>query len=249
MFANCKSRFNSNTMYDFTYSSRDNGYYTWIKPRTDNVKISETSFRKFKKKFGKKFGDDSLNKKNSYLENGKLYFLSKIFHDKKHNDSLNNKIIKFLKNLNKENEENQNSFPKKRKIDHLNESSKKTVRTFEKHKRRNIRKAELWTVLIRQKFVCNICKNMFNCPPIMDHIIPLEIGGNYKINNLQGICALCNSWKSGMYDKQIKGMMKYNKMTPEEILLIQKKVYDDKFNSNQKQSIKISNSTVNIFNR
>ena len=90
-----KSCLRSKTMYNFKYRSRDKGYYIWIKP-TNNVKISELNFRKFKKKFGKKFGDDSLNKKNLYLENGKLYFLSKNFHDKKHNDSLNNKIIKIF---------------------------------------------------------------------------------------------------------------------------------------------------------
>ena len=115
-----------------------------------------------------------------------------------------------------------------------------------------IRRGELWPVLIRQDFKCNICEKMFNCPPIMDHIIPLEIGGNYKINNLQGICALCNSWKSGMYDKQIKGMMKYNKMTPEEILFIQKKVYNDKFNSKSEQIVNINNissSTVNFIQK
>ena len=141
---------------------------------------------------------------------------------------------------------------KKRKREESNDPPKKRKRRFKRHKRRAIRKGELWPVLIRQDFRCNICENMFNCPPIMDHIIPLEIGGNYKLNNLQGICALCNSWKSGMYDKQIKGMMKYNKMTPEEILLIQKKVYDDKFRSKPEQVINVNNissSTVNFIQK
>ena len=119
---------------------------------------------------------------------------------------------------------------KKRKRDESDCQPKKKKRRFKRHKRRAIRKGELWPILIRQCFKCNICKTMFNCPPIIDHIIPLEIGGNYKLNNLQGICSLCNSWKSGMFDKQIKCMMKYNKMTSEDILLIQDKVYNININ-------------------
>ena len=154
-----------------------------------------------------------------------------------------------MKNLNKENEENQNSFPKKRKIDHLNESSKKTVRTFKRIKRKGFYMAEKWHVLFRQHCKCNICENMFNCPPIIDHIIPLKIGGTNNMNNIHAICVLCNSWKTGMYDNEIKFDMKYEDKTPEEVLSKLRKVYNEKFNFKSKQSIKISNSTVNIFNR
>ena len=159
-----------------------------------------------------------------------------------------NKLFNFQKLNNKKRKRDNNMNNKKRKRDNnVKSTNLKKKRKFKRYKRRSIRRGELWPTLIKQHFKCNICKKLLNCPPIMDHIKPLKLGGNYKMNNLQAICSTCNSWKSGMYDYQLEKMLMYNDMKQEDILDNLQKVYANKFGNNIKTQFNfINTSTINL---
>lgn len=165
------------------------------------------------------------------------------------NPSISNNSLNFYyKKLEKKSNNNEQNKPRKRKIQNSSNKKKSPIkkkkRRFKKKKRRGVRKAELWFTLCNQKWECNICNKRFECVPVIDHVIPLQYGGTYQLNNLQGLCSLCNSWKTSMFDPQIKHLMMYDKLSSEEILEIQEKKYRSKCYGNSNNS----NRSININN-
>lgn len=51
-------------------------------------------------------------------------------------------------------------------------------------------------IAVRQDFKCNICGCKLGKSFEVDHIIPFSLGGETKLNNLQGVCKLCHSLKT-----------------------------------------------------
>lgn len=95
--------------------------------------------------------------------------------------------------------------------------------------RRGIKKCELWFILQSQNYCCNLCDKLIKgCVPIIDHIIPLSCGGTYVMNNLQALCSMCNSWKSGVFDHRIRSMLTDKDLTSHDILNIMKSVFNKK---------------------
>jgi RNA-directed DNA polymerase len=64
------------------------------------------------------------------------------------------------------------------------------------------------TCLIKQKFRCNVCKEIFKHDSIMelDHIIPKSCGGTESVKNLHVLHRHCHDTKTrndGSYDKTL----------------------------------------------
>ena len=64
--------------------------------------------------------------------------------------------------------------------------------------------SEQWAyILKKQRNRCNVCGKRFNAkrPATQDHIIPVMHNGNYSSDNIQALCASCNSSKKSKLDK------------------------------------------------
>ena len=80
----------------------------------------------------------------------------------------------------------------------------------------------------KQKWCCNFCKNLLSDIFIVDHIIPLALGGLNEEYNLQALCPSCDRYKTSQLDFQvIKPLMKAQggKITVENVFKIQEKHY------------------------
>jgi len=64
--------------------------------------------------------------------------------------------------------------------------------------RKNSRKYR-WDVAFRQKYTCNICKQLLHPKAFdIDHIIPLHISGQAgdTLDNMQALCCICHAKKT-----------------------------------------------------
>lgn len=49
-------------------------------------------------------------------------------------------------------------------------------------------------------FVCSICSGrLFASEVVIDHIMPIKLGGGSEPDNLQVLCVICNSVKGGRH--------------------------------------------------
>lgn len=58
-------------------------------------------------------------------------------------------------------------------------------------------------ICANQKWCCNICKNTLGSIFIVDHIIPLFLGGTNEEYNLQSLCPECDRYKTAVIDYKI----------------------------------------------
>lgn len=130
---------------------------------------------------------------------------------------------------------------KKKKINskHKYESDK-----FDSNKRIKFPQFYRNKVSSNQKWCCNICKNLLKETIIVDHIVPLSMGGNNNLSNLQSLCAECDKIKTGIIDYQIIKKLKNNNIDSTLILNKQRDYYENnikKYLNNQK-----NNNYINI---
>lgn len=70
-------------------------------------------------------------------------------------------------------------------------------------KRAKIRPSMKLKIAAGQKYTCFYCKNILGAQFHIDHIIPLCLGGEDRINNLNALCPNCHS------EKTVNDMQKY----------------------------------------
>ena len=99
----------------------------------------------------------------------------------------NNAILNFKESIKKSNIK---KYIKKRK------SSKSIIRKKFSIVTRN-------KICANQKWCCNICKNTLGSIFIVDHIIPLFLGGTNEEYNLQSLCPECDRYKTAVIDYKI----------------------------------------------
>lgn len=58
-------------------------------------------------------------------------------------------------------------------------------------------------VCSKQKWLCNYCKNLLSDIFIVDHIVPLFLGGTNDEYNLQALCPSCDRFKTSYIDYKI----------------------------------------------
>lgn len=81
-------------------------------------------------------------------------------------------------------------------------------------------------VCYRQGWRCNICTGLLDPALIIDHIVPLSLGGTNSVHsNLQALCSRCDRLKTGTIDKFIKKRGETMPMTAQEILEYQSKCF------------------------
>ena len=80
------------------------------------------------------------------------------------------------------------------------------------HNRELIPQVERNLICYNQSWKCNLCKDMFKCSIIIDHIRPLFLGGENNLNNYQGLCDMCNKIKTDVIDKKLFKMYNNNEI-------------------------------------
>lgn len=77
------------------------------------------------------------------------------------------------------------------------------IKTSNKAKRRGasgkFTAQQIKDLLIKQKYKCACCKISISTKFHRDHIIPIVLGGNNEITNIQLLCKYCNLSKSGKH--------------------------------------------------
>ena len=73
-----------------------------------------------------------------------------------------------------------------------------------------------------QKWRCNFCKELFADTFIIDHIVPLFLGGTNAEHNLQAICNSCDRFKTSYLDyKVLMPIVKYKQLAPKDVIELQ----------------------------
>lgn len=81
-------------------------------------------------------------------------------------------------------------------------------------------------VCANQKWSCNFCKKILSDIFIVDHIIPLFLGGSNEEFNLQALCPSCERFKTSYMDhKVISDLKKNGRLTVENVLQAQENNY------------------------
>jgi len=81
----------------------------------------------------------------------------------------------------------------------------KLVRQVLIKRRRNLVKFSRLNIFIRDKFTCQYCGESFkNLDLTLDHVIPLNRGGNSDWENIVTACRNCNNKKGGKTPKEAK---------------------------------------------
>lgn len=76
-------------------------------------------------------------------------------------------------------------------------------KVWNRQKRKTFSTATRNKICALQKWRCNLCKTLFDDIFIIDHIVPLYLGGTNDETNLQSLCPSCDKYKSSFMDKEI----------------------------------------------
>ena len=83
------------------------------------------------------------------------------------------------------------------------QKSDKHIHNFKKMKRKVFSVVTRNKVCSNQRWCCNICKHLLGSIFIVDHIIPLFLGGTNEEYNLQSLCPECDKYKTAIIDHKI----------------------------------------------
>jgi len=78
-------------------------------------------------------------------------------------------------------------------------------------------------ICAKQQWKCNFCQEVLSDKIIIDHMVPLFLGGSNATFNLQGICPSCDRFKTSYLDHKIlKPMNEKQPLTVKDVIRIQK---------------------------
>jgi len=81
-------------------------------------------------------------------------------------------------------------------------------------------------VCAKQKWKCNFCKETLSDIFIIDHMVPLFLGGTNENHNLQSLCPSCDRYKTSYLDHRvIKPLSEKKTLGYEDIIKIQEEEY------------------------
>jgi hypothetical protein len=99
----------------------------------------------------------------------------------------------------------------------------------------------------KQHWNCNYCKNRLGDTFIVDHMIPLCLGGPNDEYNLQSLCPSCDRFKTSIIDYQILApLAKMKKLTVDDVLKAQRDNYHRMMCTNPQSSTVNNTETMNI---
>ena len=81
-------------------------------------------------------------------------------------------------------------------------------------------------ICANQKWKCNFCQETLSDKIIIDHMVPLFLGGSNATFNLQALCPSCDRFKTSFLDHKIlKPMNQEQQITHKDVLRVQKDHY------------------------
>lgn len=103
-------------------------------------------------------------------------------------------------------------------------------------------------VCAKQKWCCNYCNNILSDIFIVDHIVPLFLGGTNEEYNLQALCPSCDRFKTSYIDHKILSpLSKEKKINIKDVLEAQINNYHKMMctEPGKKSNDNINNGTIN----
>lgn len=80
-------------------------------------------------------------------------------------------------------------------VSYKQQLNKPVSNNYKKNKRR-VSESKKKYIAANQQWCCNICYQLLNATYEIDHILPLYLGGDNSINNLQALCRNCHGVKT-----------------------------------------------------
>lgn len=116
--------------------------------------------------------------------------------------------------------------PKAKKTKQPTQPKKVDISASEANKRVKFSIVTKNRICSKQRWCCNYCKNLLTDIFIVDHVVPLFLGGTNAEYNLQALCPSCDRFKTSYLDyKVIKPLSEKRSITPNDVYKIQQDNY------------------------
>ena len=127
-------------------------------------------------------------------------------------------------------------------------NKKYTKNSRQIHKRTTFSVVTRNKICSKQRWCCNFCKKLLADVFIVDHMVPLFLGGSNEEYNLQALCPSCDKFKTSYLDYRIiKPLTDKKIITPSDIDKIQQDNYHKLMCTDPKNTNIINNNdTTNI---
>lgn len=106
------------------------------------------------------------------------------------------------------------------------EKQAKKIKNHYAHKRKQFPLVTRQTICAKQGWNCNFCGDRLGSLYIVDHMVPLFLGGTNEEYNLQSICPTCDKFKTSYIDyKILKPISQKRKLKVDDVIKAQKNHY------------------------
>lgn len=137
--------------------------------------------------------------------------------------------------------------PPKPKVQKPKKPKKVNISATEANKRVKFSVVTKNKICASQKWCCNFCGNLLTDIFIVDHVVPLFLGGTNAEYNLQALCPSCDRFKTSYLDyKVIKPLSEKRKITAADVYKIQRDNYHKMMCIDPKTSTINNTETMNI---